>query len=357
MTNLPNKYIDGDTKMKSKLPRHVTIIYNAPSDKTPYPLAPTTDADTVTTPKHIQKALSRQGISTKLLAVDTVADLKKLRSADTDLIFNCVDDDIGNQAGSAYLVPKLAGESRLPFTGGTAGNILLTTNKAATKQYLLTHGIPTPPFAVIERADYLDIAYHLKDKFPLMVKPVANDGSEGINQKSVVTGEKNLKRRVAEILRVYRQPALAEQYIDSREINVAIVEQEGRPKLLPLSEIIFERGYGQKYKIVDFEAKWRPRSKQYRHTPAVCPAPVTAALAKKLKLYSRMIWKYLNLQSYTRIDFRIDDRGNPFVLEVNCNPDISNDPQTGFPRSARAAGYNYDQMVLAIVEAAWRRYS
>ena len=125
---------------------------------------------------------------------------------------------------------------------------------------------------------------------------------------------------------------------------------------MPASEITFTKEYGQKYKIVDFAAKWRPKTKQYLHTPAVCPAQVSPALANKLRIYSRMIWKYLNLQSYARIDYRIDERGNPYVLEVNCNPDISNDPETGFPRSARAAGYNYDEMILAIVEAAWRRY-
>ena len=342
--------------MKSKLPRHVTIIYNAPSDKNPYPLAPVTDDDTAGTPKDIQKALSRRGISTKLAAIDSAADLKKVRSADTDLIFNCVDDDIGNKPGSSHLAPKVAQESRLAFTGGTAGNILLTTNKAATKQYLLTYGIPTPAFAVVERPEYLDIAYHLRDKFPLMVKPAATDGSAGITQKSIVTNEKNLKKQVTEMVRVFKQPALVEEYIASREINVAIMERNGRPFLLPFSEITFERGYGQKYKIVDFAAKWRPKTKQYRHTPAVCPAEVSKALGRKLTAYAKMIWKYLNLQSYVRIDFRIDDRGNPYVLEVNCNPDITNDPNTGFPRSCRAAGYNYDEMILQIVESAMERY-
>jgi len=342
--------------MKSKLPRRVTIIYNAPSDKNPYPLAPVTDDDTAGTPKDIQKALSRRGISTKLAAIDTAADLKKIRSAETDLIFNCVDDDIGNKPGTAHLAPKLAQEARLAFTGGTAGNILLTTNKAATKQYLLTYGIPTPAFAVIERPEYLDIAYHLRDKFPLMVKPAATDGSAGVTQKSVVTNEKNLRKQVTEVTRIFKQPALVEQYIASREINAAIMERNGRPYLLPFSEIMFERGYGQKYKIVDFAAKWRPKTKQYRHTPAMCPAEVSKPLGRKLAAYAKMIWKYLNLQSYARIDFRIDERGNPFVLEVNCNPDISNDQNTGFPRAARAAGYNYDDMIAAIVEAAWRRY-
>lgn len=343
-------------KMKSKLPRHVTIIYNAPSDKNPYPLAPVTDDDTAGTPKHIQKALSRQGISTKLLAIDIPADLKKIRSANTDLIFNCVDDDIGSKPGTAHLAPKAAQELRLPFTGGTAGNILLTTNKAATKQYLLTYGIPTPAFAVVERPEYLDIAYHLRDSFPLMVKPAATDGSAGISQKSIVTNEKNLKKQVAQMLRIFNQPALVEEYIASREINVAILERNSRPFLLPFSEITFERGYGQKYKIVDFAAKWRPKTRQYQHTPAVCPAEISKPLARKLTAYAKMIWKYLNLQSYARIDFRIDERGNPYVLEVNCNPDITNDANTGFPRSCRAAGYNYDEMVVALVEAAWRRY-
>lgn len=342
--------------MRRKLPKTVTIIYNAPSKRSPYPDAPITDIDTETTPREIEQVLKKAGVRVTLMPIRTLKDLRKIRRLRTNLVVNCVEDDISTTAQSSHLAVKALQEAGLPYTGGTAGNILLTTNKAATKQFLLTHGIPTPPFAVVETPEYLDITYHLRSLFPLIVKPVAADGSEGISPRSVVINERELRRQVTAVVDTFRQPALVEQYINTREVNVAIIEKHGRPVVLPPSEIKFIRGYGYRYKIVDFAAKWRPRTRQYRFTRGICPAPLSAPLDQKLKNISLGIWKLLNLQSYARVDFRIDENGNPFVLEVNVNPDISNSPDTGFPRAAAVAGMTWDKTILTIVSTAWARY-
>lgn len=342
--------------MKHRLPKHVTIVYNAPTNTSPYSLAPTTDDDTEATPKEIRGLLLRHGMTARLFPLRSVGDLKHLRRVRTSLVFNCVEDDIGATPFSQHLVAKTLEDAGIPFTGGTAGNILLTTNKAATKQYLLTNGIPTPPFAVVDRPDFLDMTYHLRSLFPLMVKPVAMDGSEGITQRSIVTNEDDLRKQVSTVVKTFEQPALVEQYINTREINVGIIEKNGKPYLLPPSEIHFTRGYGQKYKIVDFSAKWRPRSPQYSHTPAICPAPLKPSLAKKLNEIALSIWKLMSLQSYVRVDFRVDEKNAPYVLEVNVNPDISNDPQTGFPRASRAGGLPWEKMILAIVSSTMYRH-
>lgn len=342
--------------MKHRLPKYITIVYNAPKSKTPHPLAPTTNDDTESTPKAIRTLLTKYGVNARLFPLQSIRDLKKLRRIRTSFVFNCIEDDIGSNAFSQHLVAKTLEDAGIPFTGGTAGNILLTTNKAATKQYLLTNGIPTPQFAVVEKADYLDMAYHLHSLFPLIVKPVAMDGSEGITQKSIVTNTEGLQRQVSTVVKTFNQPAIVEQYINTREVNIAIIEKNGRPHLLPPSEIIFTRGYGQKYKIVDFSAKWRPKTPQYLHTKGVCPADLKPTLLKKLNDITLAIWKLMSLQSYVRVDFRIDEKSVPYVLEVNVNPDISNDPQTGFLRSAQAAGLSWDKMILTFITSAWYRH-
>lgn len=342
--------------MKPRLPKHVTIVYNSPTSGSAHPLAPTTDGDTESTPKEIRNLLLKHGVNARLFPLRSVRDLKKLRRIRTSLVFNCVEDDIGSSAFNQHLVAKTLEDAGIPFTGGTAGNILLTTNKAATKQYLLTNGIPTPQFAVVEKPDYLDMAYHLRSMFPLIVKPVAMDGSEGITQKSVVTNEETLQKQVSSVVKTFNQPAIVERYINTRELNVAVIEKNGRPYLFPPSEIVFTRGYGQKYKIVDFSSKWRPKTAQYKHTKGVCPANLKPALLKKLNEITLSIWKLMSLQSYVRVDFRIDKEGAPYVLEINVNPDISNDPQTGFPRAARVAGLPWDKMILTIISSAMYRH-
>lgn len=343
-------------RAKVQLPRHVTITYNSPTSSTSHPLAPTTSEDTYSTAYAIRDLLESRGVTARLFPIRSVGDLNKLRKIRTNLVFNCVEDDLGATPLSDHLVVKLLAEIGVPFTGGSAGNILLTTNKAAAKQFLLTHGIPTPAFAVVDNPDFLDMTYHLRSHFPLIVKPVACDGSEGVTQKSIVTAQPALRRQVNHIVKVFEQPALVEQFINTREVNIAVIEKGGRPVLLPPSEIHFERGYGQKYKIVDFAAKWRPNTPQYRHTPGICPAPLTPTLEKKLREITLLIWKLLNLASYARVDFRVNERSSPFVLEVNVNPDISNDPQVGFIRSAAAAGLAWEDVILTIASEAWKKH-
>jgi D-alanine-D-alanine ligase len=336
--------------MKYLLPKTALIIHNALTGAVPYPDAPITDNDTVSTAKEIAAILADEGVITKLFPVGDLNDLKLLQKTKTDFIFNCADDNIGDIPFSSHLIPEIAEKIGIPFSGGTAKNILITTNKAETKKLLLENNIPTAPFVVIEnqiRPGPLS--------FPLIVKPVASDGSEGVTQKSVVENQKQLISAINNNFKLFHQPALVEKYIEGQEINVAVLEIKGFPKVLPASEITFPKEFGQKYKIVDFESKWRPETPQYNNTPAVCPAKIPQSLSQKLRTAVVKIWEIMDLHGYARVDFRIDKKGNPFVLEININPDIENNPSVGFPRAAKAFGINYKNLILAIVDSAMHR--
>lgn len=336
--------------MKYLLPKTALIVHNALTAAVPYPDAPITDDDTVSTAKEISEILNNAGVNTQLFPVENLSDLKLLEKTKTGFIFNCADDNIGDIPFSSHLVPEIAEKKVIPFSGGTAKNILLTTDKAATKKVLLKNNIPTAKFIVIRNQIRPGLS-----GFPLIVKPVASDGSEGVTQKSVVENRKQLIEAVKNNFKLFHQPALVEKYIEGREINVAILEIKGSPKILPASEITFPKGYGQKYKIVDFESKWRPETPQYNNTPATCPADIPKELNKLLINLAAKVWKILDLKSYVRVDFRIDKKGCPFILEVNVNPDIENNPAVGFPRAARAIGLDYKNLILTIVDSAMHR--
>ncbi len=343
--------------MKYLLPKTALVVHNALTDVVPYPNAPITDNDTVSTAKEISEILRNEGVKTKLFPVGNLNDLKKLRKIKTDFIFNCADDNIGDIPFSSHLIPEIAEKMRIPFSGGTSKNILLTTDKAATKKVLLKNNIPTAPFIIVEdqiRPGPAKQGQAFTD-FPLIVKPIASDGSEGITQKSVVENRKQLIKAVENNFKLFHQPALVEKYIAGREINVAVLEIKGTPKVLPASEIIFSKGYVHKYKIVDFDSKWRPETPQYNNTPAVCPADIPKELNKLLTGLAAKVWKIMDLKSYARVDFRIDKNGNPFVLEININPDIENSPAVGFPRAARAFGIDYKNLILTIIDSAMHR--
>lgn len=344
------------TQMRHRLPRHVTIVYNAPSGRPVHPKAPVTDPNTDHTAHDVKRFLDSKGVKTKLFPLRTMNDLKRLRRVRTNLVFNCVEDDIGSSPFTEHLVAKTLADAGIPFTGASAGNILLTTNKAATKQYLLTHGIPTPPFAVVDHPDFMDMTYHLRGLFPLMVKPVSEDGSEGITQRSVVTNSDTLKQQITSVVKTFEQPALVEQFINTREVSVAVIERSGRPIALPPSEVKFKRGFGRAHKILDFDAKWRPRTTQYRHTKEECPADLKPSLTRELTRIALSIWKILDLRGYASIDFRIDEKGNPYVLEVNVNVELVNDTAGGLTGAAWAGGLSWDRLITTFINSALYRH-
>ena len=136
--------------MKYLLPKTALIVHNALTDAVPYPDAPITDNDTISTAKEISEILESGGVKTKLFSVGNLNDLEDLKKEKTDFIFNCADDNIGDIPFSSHLVPEIAEKMGIPYSGGSSKNILLTTDKAATKKILLKNNIPTAPFIVIQ---------------------------------------------------------------------------------------------------------------------------------------------------------------------------------------------------------------
>jgi D-alanine-D-alanine ligase len=208
---------------------------------------------------------------------------------------------------------------------------------------LSKNGIPTPQYQIFndpsERNDL---------KFPLLVKPLHEDASIGINLDSYVTNEEELKKKVAEIISSYKQPALVEEYIDGQEINAAMIGN-GKAQVLPLSEIVFSYPKGVP-NILTFDAKWIEDSDLYKNSVGRCPADVDVKTAKKIEEISKKCYKLMGCKGYARIDFRVKD-GIPYVIEVNPNPCI-NPNGTGFVRSSVAAGMDYGEMVEKILKLA-----
>ncbi len=230
------------------------------------------------------------------------------------------------------------------FTGATGEALAISTHKARAKARLQQAGVPIPPGRL-----WREVPQTLDGvPFPAIVKPVAEDASQGIGPEAVVHDLAALQERVRYILMRYRQAALVEQFIAGREFNLSLWGDP--PELLPLAEVDFGAFEDPFRRLVSFAAKWEVESFEYRHTPVQCPAAVEEALAARLAEVARAAWKAIGCRGYARVDIRVGADGTPYVLEVNCNPDIS--PDAGFFRAARAAGYSYQEMVLRILSLA-----
>ncbi|MCS7260659.1 MAG: ATP-grasp domain-containing protein [Anaerolineae bacterium] len=231
------------------------------------------------------------------------------------------------------------------FTGCAGDAISRSLNKARAKQLLVQHGVATPPWKVFRHPDEVTRSALEGVRFPVIVKPVAEDASLGIGPEAVVADVRATRDRVAYIVETYRQAALVEQFIDGREFNVALW---GDPvEVLPLAEVDFSAFANPRERIVSFAAKWEQDSFEYWHTPVQCPARVDEPLAGRIVQTARRSWETIGCRGYARVDMRIGPDEVPLVVEVNCNPDLS--PDAGFYRAARAAGYSYADMIEHIL--------
>jgi D-alanine-D-alanine ligase len=221
----------------------------------------------------------------------------------------------------------------LAFTGNAAKTLAFCQDKFKAKAVLRAAGLPTAPAQLMLTGDE-----PLELRFPLIVKPNSEDASLGIYPESVVRDEDALRRQVRRCLDNYKQPVLVETFVDGREFNVSVMEN-GAPKALPVSEIDFSAMPKDMPKILGYEAKWFEDNPLYQKTPPVCPAPIDDGLRDTLQALAAAAFRTMGCRDYARVDFRMDAKGRPFILEVNPNPDISNN--AGYARALKAAGIEY----------------
>ncbi|MEK6571702.1 MAG: ATP-grasp domain-containing protein [Bacteroidota bacterium] len=267
-----------------------------------------------------------------------------------DLVFNLC-ESLGNVPIHEMHVAGIFELLGLCYTGSRPLTLGLALNKIRVKEILSYHGINSPKFLV-----YYNLAEVVEDDFslhfPVIVKPSNEDASTGIEANSVVESFVTLKKRVRSVFQQYDQPALVEEFIDGRELNVSIIGNR-RPTILPISEIDFSTLPPDLPRILTYGGKWLKGTVAYNGTKGVCPAVLPPSVETKLKETALRVFRLLECRDYARVDFRLS-RGNVlFVLEVNPNPDISDD--AGFARSAKASGRTYTQVLQKIIEYALER--
>jgi D-alanine-D-alanine ligase len=299
----------------------------------------------------IDDALRERGYETTRFAVDSAEGLTRfLAEQRPELIFNSCESFLGRDA-LAMAVTGVYDLFDIPYTGSPTLALGLTYDKAVAKALFLSRGVPTPPHVLLEPNDTLTaVPLH----YPLIVKPAREDASNGITSHSVVHDEAQMKRRVRFVWQTFRQAALVEEFIEGRELNVALLATSADEwSVLPISEIRFI-DFGDEPHIVSYESKWIPGSRVYEGTVPQCPADLPEALAQEVRETALRAARLVGLRDYGRIDMRLRTADDAiFVLEANPNPDISHD--AGFMRSAGASGRSYADAINDIVERALER--
>ncbi len=303
--------------------------------------------------ERIVNAMASKGYEAVPFSTDSAGELCRfLEFEKPDFIFNCCEGFNGTSAKELNVaaVFELFG---IPFTGSSAVTLGLAQNKGITKAILDAGAIPTPRYAVVNGPQ--DIARVCNLTFPLIVKPLQEDASIGIDIHAVVYDPAALARRVKFVQEEFRQPALAEEFIDGREFNIAVLATPaGQFEILPISEILFQELPMGVPQIVGYEAKWVKDSPFYNGTKPCCPTEIEAGLETRVRELTHKAVHAMGVRDYARVDIRQRRTdGSLFVIEVNPNPSLDHD--AGFMTAARVSGRTYDETICDIVQLAIRR--
>ncbi|MGD9691344.1 MAG: D-alanine--D-alanine ligase [Phycisphaerales bacterium] len=300
------------------------------------------EQDTLAQAKYVGELLRSLGhdVSSLPLSLDLESAADALRRLAPDAVFNLV-EAVGGQGRLIHLAPALLESLRIPFTGAGSEAMFLSTSKTLSKRCFEQAGLDTP--RAYTRADLEAIVDNKSpDAFvpaEYIIKSVWEHASLGLNADSVIHAP-----TAADLLAALdaREPSLgheafAEQFIDGREFNVALLEADQGVEVLPIAEMVFVDWPPGVPRIVGYDAKWAEHTFEYTNTVRRFDT-AEPALARELARVALCAWNAMSMRDYARVDVRVDARGKVWVLEVNANPCLS--PDAGYHAAGARAGRN-----------------
>ncbi|HEU5452779.1 MAG TPA: D-alanine--D-alanine ligase [Terriglobales bacterium] len=275
--------------------------------------------------------------------------LTSLVRCGADLVFNLSEayagDDTKESNVAAYLDLL-----NLPYTGSGPHGHFLAQDKAVAKKLFAFQGIRTPYFATaykgrIEHADNIN--------FPLIVKPMWEDGSIGIDANALVSNIKELMERVEYVQEEFDSPALIEEYIEGREIYGAVLGSYEKARALPLIELDLSKLPKGTPRIATNDVKFDKETEAYKLTKSAPAEDLPEEVVTALTDTAVKAYRVCKLRDYGRIDMRLSEKGEVYVIEANPNPWLASTQE--FAMAAKKDGLNYTEMIEEIVESALAR--
>ena len=290
----------------------------------------------------------------KVLVLPVHRDIKKmitaLRRHEPDLVFNLLEEIDGVPDGNLGVCGVLD-LLKLAYTGCGPGEYYLGQDKALAKKLLAFEQIQFPKFAVFHKDKDFETGGNLR--MPLFVKPLRMDASIGIDGKALVTTSTELLSRVKRIHTRVGDAALAEEYIEGRELYVGVLGNGADAQPLPPIEVDFSGLPEGTPRVYSSKAKWDKKSKEYQGTKPVI-AELPDELRARLQKIALDAYRALRVRDYGRVDLRLAETGDIYVLEVNASCYLERNDE--FPMAARAAGLEYEALIERIVQAAKARH-
>lgn len=291
----------------------------------------------------IASAIQSNGFKVKKIG-NVSSLLENIDTLKVDIVFNISEGISGrNRESQVPILLELAG---IPFVGADALTLGLSLDKIMAKKIFIAEKIPTPKFFEIKSdVSSLD-SDHLK--FPLIVKPRFEGSSKGLSESSRVENKEELKKQIEYIITTYKQPALVEEFIRGEEFTVALIGNDP-PQALPVVQIKIDG----KLKLDDkFYTFGHVKDDKLEY---VCPAKIKPELRKAIEELAVRTFNAIDCLDFGRVDFRVDDKGNPYVLEINPLPSLSS--ADVFMVVAKNLGLSYEEIIGRILKSALKRHN
>jgi D-alanine-D-alanine ligase len=312
------------------------ILYNQPREN-----ALPDELDILEQVEYVETHLRQMEVETyrKGITTDFMEELPVLNIEKPDLIFNLV-ESINNKGELLYFVPAILNMYSLSYTGNPLEAMFITTSKALTHKYLISAGLSTPEaFLPSQKSGMTKGRKYI-------IKPIWEDGSLDITAESVFTYDEEWEEKLSSFKDTHW---IIQQFIDGREFNISVMMGKNGPEVLPPAEMTFLNYEADRPRIVDFRAKWIEGSFEFENTVRMFPGKdLDPELEKKLRDLALQSWHVFGLKGYARVDMRVDENDNPYVIEVNANPCIS--PNGGFVAATHEAGYKFTDVLQWIID-------
>jgi len=257
-----------------------------------------------------------------------------------DVVFNLF-EGFQRCTGSEAAIAGVLEEMGVRFTGSPSIGLRLTENKAVAKGVLRSSWVTTPEWRTLSPQSPVDVDLCL----PWIVKPLTEHGSYGITEDSVVADTQSLGERVEWIYQEYQCPSIVEEFLPGREFR-AFVIGDGHPRVLPVVETVYMLP-PHRPRLLTYRAKWVSDDEYFVGTKEVCPAEIEADLREELESLALRSFTALRCRGYASIDMRQNEEGQPMVIDVNPNTDISLEGCSRFP--LEAAGIEYAAFIEEVL--------
>ncbi|MBN1818567.1 MAG: ATP-grasp domain-containing protein [Sedimentisphaerales bacterium] len=298
---------------------------------------------------HVVEALRILGHRVSIVGVyDNLPDMiGKLQEQAPDVVFNLTEQFRGFRTFDKNIVSVLE-MLQLPFTGAGSLGLLLCRDKCLCKQLLAVHRIRVPGFLALPLGKKVKIPKSIR--FPMVIKPALEDGSDGISNASLVWDEQALRERVEYVHDRWEQHAIAEEYVQGRELYVTLLGNK-RLTVFPFREFFHANDIGGP-SMATSQVKWNP---EYRKKWGIKFgfAEVDSDLAESIARVCKKVYRILHLRDYGRIDLRVTPEGKMAILEANPNPDLAYGEEVA--ESAERGGVSYEDLIHRILRQAMQR--